>query len=297
MDWGSWFGSAWSFVSTETFTVAGIAAFAGAVGAQVIISLAQTRQAVVAELNSVRAALMLSFSICNVFMGLKRQHLRPLRNRFTQARQEHEQVVQALAAGHQVPALEIQADLQTISPVMVPASLLERYVFEKMTIQGRGLATAVQLVSAIDGLARAIAYRNDLVADFHATAPMTPLMLAERYLGLRTADGVIDDRLPGNVEALFQQADDCIFFAKLLADDLLEHGNKLRRHYSWRIARLPRPRVADWTIAERAGLIPPSAQYADWLRGFRKPPSLRERTGIWFRSRLWYPPPPNRPLD
>jgi hypothetical protein len=46
---------------------------------------------------------------------------------------------------------------------------------------------------------------------------------------------------------------------------------------------LPKPDKADWSLAEREGLIPPDTQYADWLKGFKKTPSRRERLMAWTR--------------
>src|SRR5262249_49321540 len=151
---------------------------------------------VVEELNAVRAALLLCFAISNRYIMLKGQHVRPMRNRYEQVRQEHDEFLERARTHRGPPPLahDFHADLQTITPVLAPIQVLERYVFEKISIQGRALAAAVDLVGAIDGLEKAIAYRNDLIAQIHKESPVRPDLLAEQYFGLRNANGVIDER-------------------------------------------------------------------------------------------------------
>src|SRR5262245_64947286 len=67
-----------------TLASAAFGAFAGAW----INNRIQTKRAIIEQLNAVRAALVLCFSISNRFMLLKRQNIRPLRNRYVKARPE-----------------------------------------------------------------------------------------------------------------------------------------------------------------------------------------------------------------
>jgi hypothetical protein len=251
-----------------------LASFGGAIGAQIIISRGQTKQAVITELNSIRAAIALCVSITNQFMTLKRQIVRPMRNRYVQVQQEHETFQEAAKAHKGPPPLvfEFQADFQTITPIRTPDKVLEHYAFEKISLPSRGLAAAVSLAGAVDGLERAILYRNEQIAEFQRASPLTSRELVPKYLGLTGPNGVVDVRYKGSVEAIYTQTDDCIFFSYTLADELLQHGKKLRKRYAWRYRlRVRKFQSVDWSIAENAGLIPPKEQYADWLRGFRDP--------------------------
>jgi hypothetical protein len=64
----------------------------------------------------------------------------------------------ARAQGQHGPVVyELHADFQTIPPMRLPTELLERCVFEKISIRGRALAAAVDLLGEIDGLARLLA--------------------------------------------------------------------------------------------------------------------------------------------
>jgi len=173
---------------------------------------------------------------------------------------------------------ELEADLQTITPLKVPTELLERHVFEKISIRGRALAAAVDLVGAIDGLEKSIKFRNDLITEFQQASPLPSKVLAEKYFGMRTEEGITDEKFPSSVTAIYEQTDDCIFFSRILADDLLEYGTKLRKRYAWKFRlHVPKLTGADWSIAENDGLLPPTSQYEKWLAGFKKKPKTFKR--------------------
>ena len=292
MNWQTVFNTIDQFSKSAAFATlmsGAFGAFFGALGAQVIASRYQTKQSVIAELNSVRAALLLCFSICNRFVSLKRQLILPMRNRYVQARQEYEQF-SAQAQVHVGPpplVYELAADLQTLPPLTLPTAVLERQLFEKISISGRALAAAVDLLGAFDGLKKTIGDRNELIAELHERSPIPPQELTELYFGITTADGVTDQRLSAAIEGIFRQTDDCIFFSRLLADDLVEYGRRLRRRYAWRYwRRIPKVVAADWSIAERQGLMPAAAEYADWLRGFKTRTTWLGRIWAWLRLRF-----------
>jgi hypothetical protein len=159
-------------------------------------------------------------------------------------------------------------------------------VFEKISIRGRALVAAADLAGAIDGLERSIEFRNEQIMEIQE-AKLTFEALTDRYLGRRTAAGIIDERFSTNVDAISAQTDDCIWFSCVLANDLLDYGNNLRKRYSWRFRlRVPKFEPLDWGIADAAGLIPPAQNYAHWLRGFKKRPSRWRRMLTWLRS--WF---------
>jgi hypothetical protein len=197
-----------------TLASAAFGAFAGAW----INNRIQTKKAIVEEMNAVRATLVLCFSISNRFISLKRQHVRPMQNRYVQAREEYAEFQERARTHRGPPPLvhDFHADLQTITPVIAPIQILERYIFEKISIRGRALAAAVDLVGAIDGLEKSIKYRNNLIAEIHKESPVDPRLLAERYFGLRNANGATDERFRASVDAIYAQTDDCIFFSDFL---------------------------------------------------------------------------------
>ncbi|MFO1097950.1 MAG: hypothetical protein U1E81_06665 [Xanthobacteraceae bacterium] len=180
----------------------------------------------------------------------------------------------------------MHADLQTLLPLKTPTEILETYVFEKISIRGRALAAAVDLVSAIDSLDKSMKYRNDLIAEIQQAKP-PPELLILRYFGQKTAEGTIDERFRLNIKALYAQPDNCIFFSRVLADDLYDYAVHLRRKNAWKLRfNFPKLSRVDWSIAERADLIPPTKEYSQWLRGFKKNPTKLDRCTAWVRSSL-----------
>ena len=69
---------------------------------------------------------------------------------------------------------------------------------------------------------------------------------------------------------------------QLLATDLFRYGIRRRRKGVWRgFFALPSVQSADWSIAEREGLLPPAQQYESWLRGFKYKPTKLQRILNW----------------
>jgi hypothetical protein len=176
-------------------------------------------------------------------------------------------------------------NIETLTPILLPIQALERLVFEKISIRGRGLVAAVEVISCIDALEKSFSYRNELIADFKKE-PMSHRQMIERYFGLHVPEiDMVDERFSSNVGALYNQIDDCIFFSRILADDLFEYGTSLRKRFAWRY-RLPVPKLTgyEWTPAETKGLMPNRNRYANWLQAFRASPTLIQRLRGWVRS-------------
>jgi hypothetical protein len=259
----------------------------------------QRKKAVITELNNIRAASVLCVSICNVAIGLKKQHVQPMRDAYERTQQEYQQAIaQARNKGPQ-PSIALGVDLQTIVPPKMPTDLLERCVFDEIAISGRALAASVQLIGAIDGLDKAIDFRNQIIADFRKTTPMSLRDIHSKYLGLK-ADAIVDRTFPACTIGIYEQTNDCIFFSRILAKDLLAYGNSLRRRHAHKLMLgLPRLEAVDWSNAERAGLMPDDKFYASWLQGFKPKlskwqrfsallASMRYRTALKWRPRWWW---------
>jgi hypothetical protein len=242
-----------------TIVAGGFGAFFGAVGAQFIISRGQNRQAVVGELNNINAAVSLCTAVCNGFLGLKRQHAAAIGTRFEADLEAHRR------------GQVVQFDLQTLSPVHSPIEQLERLAYEKISIRGRGIAAAVELGAAIRYLSISIAYRNELIEEFRKE-PLSEQEKINRYFGLQV-QRVADQRFASNVKAICAQTDDGIFFSRILADDLVSYGARLRkRHRRKYLKPLPKIGAVDWSYAENLGLMPPRKAYKVWLRRFKDDP-------------------------
>jgi hypothetical protein len=264
-----------------TFITAAFGAFAGAFAA----SRAHNKRTVVAELNAVNAAHELSVAIANLFLGLKRQHVVPLKEEFERIKAAYGNYQTMRQNGLPVTkSFQFTADLRSLSVLATPHAALEKMIFEKTLVRGRALAALVTLVGAIDGLSIAIKARNEMVED-RRTAKWNDRERLEFFLGLRTDTGVQDERFPTNIAGIVAQTDDCIFFARILATDLARYSNKLMRTEG-RFYRLRVPAIAetDWSYPERMGLLPKDAAYENWLRGFPQRQASR-----WQRLLAWRP--------
>jgi hypothetical protein len=275
MTFTHWILQSWAeFLKGNPFATF-ISAALGAFGGAWATSRRETKRAIVAELNSVNAARMLSFAICNTFLSMKKQHIRNLKAEYDAERsaflRAQVSARHGAAQGHPV-TIEFRANFRTLSPPRLPLATLERQIFDKTPITGRGLAAASQLVSVVDALEKAIEYRNSIAREAFESR-MPPGQKAMMYFGLKDASGVSDERIKTNIDGLSNYTDDCIWFSKLLAADLLTYGKALRRRFVLRFRRLPKLAADDWTRAESEGLVPPDSQYIDWLKGFKKQPS------------------------
>jgi hypothetical protein len=264
-----------------TLVSAGFGAFAGAW----VASRRETKRSVTTELNSINAARALCFSICNKFLNLKGQHILNLHREYNMDREKVIATDGAARAGVAVTPIDVRLDMQTLTPIWLPTQTLERLIFEKISIRGRALVAAVEVVSCIDALEKSIAYRNALVAEFQDQSGLAERQRMDRHFGLPSPTGAVDERFASNITALYNQIDDCIFFSRVLADDLFQYGSVLRKRFAWRY-RLgaPKPVPDDWTIAEQNGLLPANGKYANWLRAFRTPPTRAQRLRKWLHS-------------
>jgi hypothetical protein len=267
----------WQNTPTAVKTIV-TAAFGTLIGAW-LTSRSQAKRRVVDELKAIHAALTICLSIVNKAIAIKRQHIRPMRIKY-------EADISTYDAWMENPGshLNLELDLRNLSRLRFANAALEHTVFERCSLGHMGLAAALSLEDAADDLNLSIDYRNNLVTDFQKNPPPAHNERTAFYLGAYR-DGKVDLRFANNIEALSHQTDDCIFFGMLLSEQLYKLERKLRSRNGWKYRlELPRQYLADWTLARNEDLIPDRSQYADWLRGFKKPPSIWNRFRIWIKK-------------
>lgn len=262
---------------TRTLIASAFGTFAGAW----IASRTQTKRSIIAELNAIAAADMLAIQIANTHIALKRQHVRPIVASYEQIGRDYEAYRNSRAMQVAKVAFSYSAELKSLSPLRTPIIALEALILEKISLRGRGLAAALELAAAIDVLKLVIENRNLLIDEFK-TSQLEDHQKLEIFLGLRTAKGVVDERFKSNVEALLLKTDDCIFFSKILSEDLHRYAARLHKRYRWRF-RLKRflPERADWSSTTLADLLPKEPDYHAWLRGFKSKPSAWRKLLFW----------------
>jgi len=269
-------GNLWSGTPGPVQTII-TAAFGTLIGAA-LTSRAQAKRRVIEELRAIHAAYTICFATVNKAMTLKRQHIRPMKAAYDDVVAEYDEWME-----NQEGPLNLELDLRTPSKVRFADAALERTVFEKSSLGHLGLAAALSLEDATNDLNLSIEYRNDIISRFQEP-PETHQARIELYVGAYRDDKV-DLRFANNIEALSHQADDCIFFGMVLAQELLKLERKLWRRKWWKYRLgVPRQHPADWTLARSENLVPDRDSYASWLRGFRDVPSRWKRLVMWFKQ-------------
>ena len=112
-------------------------AWAGARAARKIAERSKLKSELSEELKNTNKAIVIAFSICNKVIGLKGQHVRPLKEEFDAAREALEEAVKR--GGR----FEFIADLRTLTTDLLPAPALESFVFEKVSVGGRPFASGL----------------------------------------------------------------------------------------------------------------------------------------------------------
>jgi hypothetical protein len=244
-----------------------------------LTSRANAKRRVVDELRALHSAYALTFTVVNKALALKRQSIRPMKERYDAVVSAYDDYM-----ANPVGPLALDLDLQTLSRPRFAGETLERIVFEKCLLGHRGLAAMVSLKDATDDLNLSIDYRNNLISNFQQQPPANHMEKIAFYVGAYRNE-TVDARFANNVEALSDQVDDCVFFGMLLAEELLNLERKLHGRNWWKYRlNVPRQFPADWSLAKSGNLIPDRSKYADWLRGFKKPPSRWERFIAWIRG-------------
>lgn len=243
----------------------------------------QAKKEIVTELNNVAAAIELAGAICNRYMAMNRQHVRPMWEALVALKSKYE--AHQKAGGRKGPFV-FTADFKTLPQTKAPLNALEGLLYNDISMRGRGLAAMAELVAAEDGLRTAIDARTDIIKEFKGDVERTEEATLALYLGLRTKANVIDDRFSSNVEGIHVLTDCCIFFSHLIVDELVTYGNQLLKRYRWRLFGMGRSRfkLVDWTVPREKGLLPPASEFKDWLRGFPSVPRRRKRIAAAFSA-------------
>lgn len=263
------------FASSNLFTtISGtiFAAYAGAFGAQKIIQKSNNKEILLKEIRNTNAAIMVAFTICNFFLGLKKQHVKSLKDTFDKQKESLVQFEQEYKLG-KIPkgnTFNFTADFETIPISPVPVDVLQTLVFEKISVDGRPLSLTTTLNQTATHLADSIKYRNQLIEKFRANSPLPDDFLVQVYFGMPDKNGHIDNSYPSIIEAIYHYTDSCIYFSTRLCQDLIEHGERIKKIYIEKYdKRVPTIKKLDFTQAEKEGLMPNSKDLEDWINMFK----------------------------
>jgi hypothetical protein len=164
-----------------------------------------------------------------------------------------------------------QADLQALPPVLTPTNVLQTLVFEKLSLNGRPLRSATTLPQVAHSLDDSIQKRNRLIEDYKANPSISQGEMERKYFGIRDKNGNTDRSYPDIIEAIYSHTDECIFFSKLLYEDLYDHGEQLRKRYTKAFGKdAPKINRIDFSAEEKEGLLPDEKNYQSWADGLVK---------------------------
>ncbi len=246
-------------------------AFGGAIAAQRVIERSKRKEVFLKELRNTNAAIMVSFSICNALLALKRQHSLPLYEQYTKDRGKAEEISKKLAADENVgdEPFHYLADLKTFAAPSVPIETLKNLVFNEVSSHGRALSATSFLEGAYIGLKEVLARRESMVAKFQDGTigeAETPYF----YFGIQMPSGHTNHEYPDLVEAIHSYINDVIFFSSKLCEDLAVYGNRLRDKNKRLAKNAPKVNQPDFSTPQGLKLIPPDSDYSSWLNGFKE---------------------------
>jgi hypothetical protein len=275
--WISWdtVGTVLNSAFTTSLVGALTGAFAGARAAQRIAERSKEAEQLLAQIRAINAAISASFVVCNLLLALKRQHVKPLYDTFVAKKAELQEFHRRRRAG-EIPSdqpFEFTADLRTLQMPLVPIAVLERLVFEKLSVVGRPLALTTSLAGVAASLAELMQRRSSMIEQFKQVPSEKQALVAALYFGHAFAEGRVSTEYADTLEALSTQTDNGIFFSQLLCKDLAESGASALEAYK-RIAKKSTEHISsiDFKFAREQGLMPDEALYQDWLRGFQAQP-------------------------
>ena len=266
-------GWIWAALNSN-FTIALVGgctgAVGGALGAQHIAERAKRREDLLKELRNTNAAIMVSFSICNAALALKKQHVLPLKELFQKDKAALLEFKEKRKKGEIPKDVEhrIGADLRTFPGLVVPIETLKSLVYERISAYGRPLALVSVLEQSLVGLAEAVRRRDEMVHRF-VSRSIPPEHFAQFYFGLPLPSGDTNQEYSDLVEGIYSYVDDVAFFSSLLCEDLIKHGEAVRKPLVGKSEKnIPKVSTADFGTPKAKGLIPKEDQYADWISAF-----------------------------
>lgn len=262
----------WGFINSA-FITAAFGALGGAYFGQRIVERGVRRKELREEIQSTNAASSIVFHICNSLLSLKGQHVKQLKEKFDADKAR----IVAMRANHQAgllpPGTKItfQADFRTLTAPSFPTEMLQKLLFEKLSLPGRAPVIVSTLDQSLRGLADIISTRNDLIGKFkaHPSGPNgIPYFV---YFGLPDSDGHIDQMYADLLEGMYFHTDSAIYFSHRLCKDLIAHGETLlAEHKAKYRGSAPKLSRADFSKGEKNGLMPDLNEFADWENMFVK---------------------------
>ena len=250
-----------------TFIAAGSGAFAGAWGAVIINDRRKNRAELIDEIRNTNLAINMAASIFSSLVTLKKQLVKPLKDDWEKQKTEFLNHVEKIRLRqiNQDAKIDIVFNLQNLSLQHLPLDVLQKQIFENLSLIGRPLSLTTTLVGTANTLDIFFEKRNLLIESYKENNNLTPSL----YFGLRN-EGLINEDYSSTIKNISQLTDDGVFFSNLLCKDLMEYGKETRDQYR-KIHGKEAPRVSSFEVLEEnLKFIPCDDKYSDWITNFIK---------------------------
>lgn len=204
-------------------------------------------------------------------LALKKQHVKDLKTKFDTQKNAAIEFQQKRKKG-EIPAdadFVFQADFQTLQARSLPTDMLRTIVFERLSLVGRPLNLVMTLAQTAQCLDESVEKRNALIEKYKVNFASDNQNLPPLYFGFPYREGHVNLEYPGTVAAIYNQANDGIFFSNLLCKDLYEHGQQVADEFKKKFKN-EAPAVSKVDFSTAADLLPDEKDYADWTSAFAK---------------------------
>lgn len=270
---GQWL---WSLLNSN-FSAALAGAGVGAYAAQRIAEQSERKRKALEEIRATNAAISLTFTLANLFLNVKEQHLLRLVKTYHEQRQKVLVVEEQRCSGGVPPAvpISIQADFQDLSLPPTLVDVLKQLLFERISPSGKSLIAFTTLTQSMGGLVDAMEGRNRVIIELREKQPDSRRLI-EVFFGIADSAGHVDGRYFSYIGAIDSYNDDCIFYSQVLLDGLVRHGKRL----SLGLKDAPLISEPDFSKAAAKGLLPSPDRYQEWISGIRSPETSSERTWV-----------------
>ena len=253
-------------------------AWAGARAAQKTADRSKNRDEGIREIRNTNAAIMVVAAICNSMLGLKKQHVKPIKEAFDAHQAEFDEYRKLRKSGQIAVSatFDLKVDGRTLALPSLPIDVLQRTVFKDLSLVGRPLALQIVIGQTAQSLTDSISKRNDLVSSFK-NDPAVRRNLVSVYFGLQQSTGVLDESYPSTLDAMNRFTDDLIFFSLFLLKDLKLHGTELSIAFRKTFGG-PLIQTSEADFSQSKNLFPDEANYHDWLANFEVRPRAKSKT-------------------
>jgi hypothetical protein len=282
----TWVADALNSNLTTAFIGSVAGAYGGAWAAQRISERAKVREELQKEIRSASAAAILIYGIASRHIGLKQQHVQGMRDRFFEQQTEFSLYLKAMEAGT-VPhkqEFKFEADYQTLKPMHAPTEVIEKLVFEQVSLSGAIFLGTQTLLAVMKALNECIEDRNQLIQNAEAASKTNGKSISPfRYFGFPDENRV-DQRFMQVTEGIYSQTDDVIAYATKIADQLYAHAIETRAELRIEF-KVQGPDITKLDFSHLQQFLPPQENYTEAFKMFlaTSPKPAPRSASFWRR--------------